>query len=88
MAKLSRKGDQNAAGGKIMRGSSTVFANGIAVGLHVSGISPHGKGPHAAATTTSASPTVFASGSPVLRVGSSNSCGHAIAQGSPNIFVP
>jgi len=41
MAKLSRVGDQNTTGGKIMTGSPTVFANGIAVGLHMSQITPH-----------------------------------------------
>lgn len=89
MAKLSRKGDQNAVGGKIVRGASTVFANGIAVGLHVSDITKHpGGGKHNAAKTTEGSPTVFAEGVPVLRVGSSSDCGHAITQGSDNVFVP
>lgn len=88
MAKLSRKGDQNSAGGKIVRGAGTVFANSIAVGLHVSDITPHGSGPHASAKTTEGSPTVFAEGVPVLRVGSGNTCGHSISQGSDNVFVP
>jgi len=88
MAQLSRKGDQNEAGGKIVRGAGTVFANGIEVGLHVSDITPHGKNKHKAAKTTEGSPTVFAEGVPVLRVGSGNSCGHKISQGSPNVFVP
>lgn len=88
MPKLSRKGDQNQAGGKIVRGASTVFANGIAVGLHVSPITPHGSGKHASAKTTEGSPTVFAEGDPVLRVGSGNDCGHSISQGSDNVFVP
>lgn len=93
MPNLSRVGDKNQAGGAIMRGAPTVIANGIQVGLHVSQITPHapwGKPhpPHAAAKTTSASPTVFAEGAPVLRVGSGNSCGHSIVQGSPNVFVP
>jgi uncharacterized Zn-binding protein involved in type VI secretion len=93
MAALSRKGDTNQPGGAIMRGAGTVFANGIAVGLHVSQISGHAPygdphPPHAAATTTEGSPSVFAEGSPVLRVGSGNSCGHSIVQGSPNIFCP
>jgi uncharacterized Zn-binding protein involved in type VI secretion len=93
MPNLSRVGDKNQAGGAIMRGAPTVIANGISVGLHVSQITPHapwGKRhpPHAAAKTTSASPTVFAEGDPVLRVGSGNSCGHSIVQGSPNVFVP
>ena len=89
MAQLSRKGDANAAGGKIVRGASTVFANGIEVGLHVSDITKHpGGGKHNAAKTTEGSPTVFAEGVPVLRVGSGNSCGHKINQGSDNVFVP
>ena len=93
MAQLSRLGDTNEPGGAIMRGASTVFANGIAVGLHVSGITPHapwGKPhpPHDAAMTTDGSPTVFAEGDPVLRVGSGNSCGHTIVQGSPDVFCP
>jgi len=76
-----------------MRGASTVFANGIKVGLHVSKITPHAPWgdphpPHDAAVTTDGSPTVFAEGVPVLRVGSGNSCGHSIVQGSPDIFVP
>jgi uncharacterized Zn-binding protein involved in type VI secretion len=76
-----------------MRGASTVIANGIKVGLHVSQITPHAPWgdphpPHNAAVTTSGSPTVFAEGVPVLRVGSGNSCGHSIVQGSPNIEVP
>ena len=94
MAQLSRVGDKNQEGGAIVRGAGTVFANGIQVGLHVSGITPHAPWsrkshpPHKAATTTSASPTVFAEGSPVLKVGSGNSCGHSIVEGSPDVFVP
>lgn len=89
MAKLSRKGDANSVGGKIVRGAGTVFANGIAVGLHVSDITKHpGGGKHNAAKTTEGSPTVFAEGVAVLRVGSGNSCGHSITEGSPDVFVP
>ena len=93
MPQISRRGDTNQAGGAIVRGSPTVFVNGIGVGLHVSLITPHapwGKPhpPHEAASTTSGSPTVFADGVPVLRVGSGNTCGHSIAQGSPDVFCP
>jgi uncharacterized Zn-binding protein involved in type VI secretion len=93
MAQISRQGDANQMGGKIMRGAGTVFANGIPVGLHVSQISNHGPygkrtDPHRAAKTTSASSTVIAEGSPVLKVGSGNSCGHSIVEGSPNVNVP
>lgn len=90
MPKLSRRGDTNQAGGAIMRGAATVFANGIAVGLHTSQLTPHApwETPHTNATTTSASSTVMCEGSQVLRVGSSTSCGHSIVQGSQDIFVP
>lgn len=94
MAKLSRKGDTNSVGGQIERGSSTVFANGKPVGLHVSKITSHSPWgrishpPHQNATTTSGSPTVFVDNVPVLRVGSSTTCGHPIYTGSPDIFVP
>ena len=93
MADLSRVGDQNEVGGAIMRGAGTVFANGIKVGLHVSMITPHSPGgkphpPHEAAMTTAGSPTVFAEGCPVLRVGSGNTCGHSIVQGSKDVHCP
>lgn len=93
MAQLSRQGDANQMGGKIMRGASTVFANGIPVGLHVSQISNHGPygkrtDQHRAASTTSASDTVIAEGSQVLKVGSGNTCGHSIVEGSSDVFVP
>jgi len=93
MAALSRQGDVNTTGGKIIRGAGTVFANGIAVGLHVSPITPHAPWgpphpPHHSPTTTEGSPTVFAESCPVLRVGSGNTCGHKIVQGSDNVFCP
>ena len=97
MAQLSRVGDTNQEGGAIIRGAGTVFANGIQVGLHVSQITPHAPWPrrrnnphppHKVATTTDGSPTVFCEGSPVLRVGSGNTCGHSIVQGSPDVYCP
>jgi uncharacterized Zn-binding protein involved in type VI secretion len=93
MAGLSRKGDTNQVGGAIMRGAGSVFCNGIPVGLHVSTMTPHApRGdphpPHDSPSTTEGSPTVFAEGAPVLRIGSGNSCGHSIVQGSGDVFVP
>ena len=94
MPQISRVGDQNEVGGAIMQGAGTVFCNGIPVGLHVSQISPHAPWdkkihpPHQSATTTSGSDTVICEGSPVLKVGSGNSCGHSIVQGSPDVYVP
>lgn len=86
---LSRKGDKNNSipPGTIVRGANTVFCNSIPVGLHVSPITPHGKGKHGAAVTTSASPDVICEGSPVLRVTSGNDCGHSIIEGSENVIV-
>jgi uncharacterized Zn-binding protein involved in type VI secretion len=85
---LSRIGDMNQAGGKIVRGAGTVICNGIPVGLHVSQITPHPKGKkHKVAVTTTASPNVICEGSPVLRVTSGNSCGHSIVTGSSNTVV-
>jgi uncharacterized Zn-binding protein involved in type VI secretion len=93
VARLSRRGDTNQPGGRILRGAGTVFCNGIPVGLHVSVISSHAPfgtphPPHEAAVTTTGSPTVFCEGAPVLRVGSGNSCGHSIVKGSPDTYVP
>jgi uncharacterized Zn-binding protein involved in type VI secretion len=88
MAKLSRVGDANEVGGKILKGSGTVLANGKPVGLHVSPITPHRRGKkHKISKTVSGSPNVFVEGVPVLRVGSGTTCGHKIATGSSNIYV-
>lgn len=93
MAKMSRKGDVNQTGGAIVRGAVSVFVNGIPAGLHVSTITPHapwGKPhpPHDSPTTTDGSPSVIVESCPALRVGSGNTCGHSIVQGSENVFVP
>ena len=93
MAGASRKGDNNSAGGTILRGASTVFINGLPAGVHVSKISPHapwGKPhpPHKNSTTTSGSPSVFVEGSPLLRIGSTTTCGHSITGGSGDVFCP
>lgn len=85
---LSRLGDKNQAGGAIVRGAASVICNGQPVGLHVSPITPHRLGfRHKFAKTTSGSPNVICEGAPVLRVGSGNSCGHSIVQGSNNTIV-
>ena len=59
-------------------------------GLQGSKITPHApfKGLHKNAMVTDGSPTVFVEGLPVARVGSGNNCGHHMAQGSPDVFVP
>lgn len=87
MPNICRVGDTNQAKGAIISGATTVFANGILLGLQGSRLTPHGKGPHKAATVTNGSPTVFVDGLPVARVTSGNSCGHSMSQGSPDVFV-
>lgn len=88
MAKLSRQGDQDQKGRKIVRGANSVFANGKPVGLHVSEMNRRGKRKNGGAKTTAGSPTVFADGAPVLRTGTANTKGGIIIQGSPNVNVP
>jgi uncharacterized Zn-binding protein involved in type VI secretion len=90
MPGLSRLNDKNDAGGAIQQGASTVFCNGTPVGLHGPSqiASHHGSHKHHVAKTTEGSPTVFAEGLPVLRIGSPNDCGHKIQEGSEDVFVP
>jgi uncharacterized Zn-binding protein involved in type VI secretion len=92
MPNLSRQNDINTVGGKIIRGSPTVLVDNIPAGLHVSKITPHtpyGKPhpPHASSTTTNGSTTILIDNIPVLMVGSSTTCGHKIATGSPTVEI-
>jgi uncharacterized Zn-binding protein involved in type VI secretion len=94
MAKLSRVGDMNQSNGTILRGASTVFANGIKVGLHVSSLTPDTTADtttdtrHSSSQTTEGSPSVFAEGVAVLRIGSGTTCGHSIVTGSSDVYCP
>jgi len=90
---VSRLGDINSVGGKILRGARSVFVSGLPAGLNISPISPHlpwGKPhpPHAVSLTITGSPTVFCEYSPLLRIGSSTTCGHSIVQGSLTVRCP
>jgi uncharacterized Zn-binding protein involved in type VI secretion len=93
MPAVQRDGDSNSAGGVVSGGAASVRVNGKPVTLEGNPVSSHAPWgrphpPHDHATTTDASPTVFADGEPVLRIGSGTSCGHSIAEGSGDIFVP
>ncbi len=90
MPVISRKGDKNSAGAPLLRGAGTVYACGEPVALHSSPVASHRRtSSHKRSKTTSASPTVYADGSPVVREGSSTSCGHPIvAAGGVNVYVP
>ena len=92
-APLSCLGDYNQTFGAIMRGAGTVLSEYRPVGLHVSTMTPHAPWgpphpPHAVAVTTDGSFTVLCEGSPVLKIGSGNSCGHSIISGCPTVWVP
>ena len=92
MPAVSRVGDKNQAGGAIMVGASSVMVDGIPVGLVGDQITPHAPWgrphpPHDAARVTSGSSTVFIEGKAVAIIGSSNSCGHSIVEGSGSVFI-
>ena len=94
MPEISRTVDTNNEGGVLQRGAGTVYACDQPVALHVSPLTPHSPWgrkshpPHRASRTTSGSPTVYAEGVPVVREGSSTSCGHVIIGSGVTVFVP
>lgn len=91
MKGISRVGDSNQLGGKLMNGARTVIANGKPVATHPSSITPHQpkKDPrHARAYTVSGSQSVIVEGKPAVKIGTRNTCGHYIIQGSSDIFIP
>ena len=88
-----RQGDVNSAGGVATMGASTVLVNGRPLVYPGVSVTPHpccgspGCGIHCSASTSGGSSTVFVEGKPVIRVGDSDTCGHARAQGSPNVYI-
>lgn len=88
---ISRVGDRNSGGGKLTRGSSTVFLDGRPVALHVSPMTPHSpkptKQPHKRSVTVGGGGTVFVEGCPVVHVGMKTSCGHVIIEGSGTVIA-
>ena len=90
---ISRVGDRNSAGGRLLRGATTVFSEGRPIALHVSPLTPHqpwGKShpPHAHSYTVGDSePTIFVEGQPVVHVGMQTGCGHPIVEGCGTIFI-
>lgn len=92
MPSLSRQNDQNAVGGKILRGSQTVLVDNVPAGLHVSKITPHAPygiphPPHATSTTVNGSSSILIDNVPVLMVGSGTTCGHKITTGSQTVEI-
>ena len=93
MPAVVRRGDANSAGGVATQGAATVLVNGRGVVPPGASVTPHpcggskGCNAHCNARTTGGSATVFAEGKPIILVGDSDTCGHARAQGSPNVFI-
>ena len=94
MPAIVRVGDQNSAGGVATLGVPNVLVNGRPVVPPGSPVTPHpccgapGCGIHCSANTAGGSPTVFAGGLPIIRLGVDvDTCGHPRAQGSPDTFI-
>lgn len=86
---LSRVGDNNGVGGKLIRGAKTVIASGLPAALNVSPITPHPGGlTHKSAKTIPTPSTVIIEGSPIIKTGTKTTCGHPIITGSKTIIVP
>ena len=78
----------DSAGGLILGGGQfTTKCNGSLVAVIGDVITPHGLGPHAAATMIEGSSTVKINGKGVCRKGDAASCGHTIGTGSLNTKV-
>ena len=90
MAAAQRNGDANTAGGVINSiAQSTVFVSSKLVSVNGSKGTDHGIGIHAANAwdTANGSSTVFAGGIAINRTGDADTCTHARAGGSDDVFV-
>ena len=93
MPAIQRVGDANTAGGIAQIGVVSVRANGRNVIVVGNPVTPHpccgsrGCAIHCSATTTNGSSTVRAGGIAIVYTGSSDTCGHPRAGGSPNIKI-
>lgn len=81
-----RLGDENDGGGDIASvPQSTVFINNLQASIDGSVVNGHGLDFPTA--TAGGSPTVFITNIPANRTGDEDECGHARAEGSPNVFI-
>ena len=90
MKQIVRKGDANSAGGVVIQGHRNITVNGKLLARNMSSVTPHPPCPivpvHCAALAAfPGSIKVIANGTPALRVGDIDTCGHARATGSLNV---
>ena len=83
-----RLGDPNDDGAAITSiPQSTVFINNLQASIDGSEVAEHGIGEHDSPLTATGSPTVFFTNIPANRTGDPDTCGHARAEGSPDVFI-
>ena len=90
MKQIVRKGDANSAGGEVIQGHRNITVNGKLLARKGSVVTRHLPCPdpfiHCIAIAASpGSIKVIANGIPALRVGDTDSCGHARSKGSRNV---
>lgn len=86
MPGIARNAGTDVAGGAIIQGSPTVFANNKPVARIGDAVAGHGRGPHRGPTMASGSGNVFTNNIATCRAGDTATCGHA-SSGSSNVFV-
>jgi uncharacterized Zn-binding protein involved in type VI secretion len=89
---IQRVGDQNSAGGLILRGDNSVLVNGRPIAVQNAPVSPHpccgqrGCPPvHCNAQTRATSSKILVNGIPVILVDDTDTCGHRRVAGSPDV---
>ena len=91
---VQRVGDQNSAGGLILRGDNTVLVNGRAIAVQNAPVSPHpccgAKGcppVHCNARTQASAGGILVNGIPLILRNDTDTCGHARVGGSPDVVI-
>lgn len=86
MPGIVRDDGQDVAGGAIIGGSPTVFANNKPVARVGDPVAGHGRGAHRGPSMAVGSSNVFTNNIATCRAGDTATCGHP-ASGSSDVFV-
>lgn len=68
-------------------GGTGVFVEGVPICVVGDAVTPHGTGPHSAATMASGSVMVFVAGIPICKEGDLATCGDALTNGAASVMV-